>query len=175
MLIIIAVGLSVTVRSCSRMASPCPDTLVSTMTTPPSAVVQVSAYFGAQLSAFVGQHVQRLLQSRLGAEDRQAMFSVPDTMGELPATLADARDRVVAMCREGRLDDALQRTWLAHLIADGFSAVPAPTDPPWICLSRLSCGRRVRSPGGETQAAACSSPPMDTYAPLTTQRRWARC
>ncbi|ETW99786.1 MAG: hypothetical protein ETSY1_13720 [Candidatus Entotheonella factor] len=90
----------------------------------PSAVVQISAYFGTRLSHLIGQHVQRLLQAQLGRNDMRRTYSRHKTTTELPQVLADAQGLIGRIWQDGLLDDELQRFWLAHLTADGFTAVP---------------------------------------------------
>lgn len=95
----------------------------------PSVVVQISAYFGARLSRLMGQHVQRLLQMQFGRDDMLRTYSRCDTATELPQVLVGAQERLGQIWQDGILDDELQRFWLTHLTADGFTAIPpAQTD-----------------------------------------------
>lgn len=94
----------------------------------PSAVVQISAYFGTRLSRLMGQHVQRLLQAQLGRHDIQRTYSHGETAADLPPALAGAQEQLGRLWQDGLLDDELQRFWLTHLTADGFTAIP-PAQP----------------------------------------------
>ncbi len=97
----------------------------------PSAVVQISAYFGARLSHLISQHVQRLLRMELGRGDILDTYPRCETATGLPQALAEAQERLGRIWQDGMLDGELQRFWLAHLTADGFTAVPpAQTDAP---------------------------------------------
>ncbi len=93
----------------------------------PSAVVQISAYFGTRLSRLVSQHVQRLLQAQLGQDDIQLTYARCDT-AELPPVLTDAQDQLGRICQEGTLNDELQRFWLAHLTARWIHRCTTGTD-----------------------------------------------
>lgn len=90
----------------------------------PSAVVQISAYFGVRLSRLIGQHVQRLLQAQLGRGDALLTYPRGETVAALPCVMVQAQEALGRIWQDGGLDDALQRFWMAHLTADGFTAVP---------------------------------------------------
>ncbi len=91
----------------------------------PSAVVQLSAYFGASLSAIVGGLVRDLLRSELEAYDLHDVYRLHETSADLPHALLEAYDVLAEMMRGGRLADELERFWLGFRTADGFDAIPA--------------------------------------------------
>ncbi|MEK6248631.1 MAG: hypothetical protein N2C12_10660, partial [Planctomycetales bacterium] len=119
----------------------------------PSAVVQVSAYFGKNMSAFITNRIQSLLVKQSMAE-KQDVYKLRDTPADLPQCLAGVHDRVRELLVDGELEDDLQQHWLKLHTADGFDHVP-PADPPveiapsdYIVLNRLGTVGWTRSARG---------------------------
>ena len=97
----------------------------------PSAVVQVSAYFGTNLSDIVAQHVRKHLAKQLD-QDFQKTFRLTDEQqhasaatDELSPELKDASDRLTGLVSDGVIQHSLKKYWLRLRSADGFDPVPA--------------------------------------------------
>jgi 50S ribosomal protein L16 3-hydroxylase len=99
----------------------------------PSAVVQVSAYFGASVSAMVAQRVRKLLAAQLDEDFRltfdldsdESSGNVPDASHCLPPSLREADQRLRALVNEGGIARELEKYWQRVRSADGFDPVPA--------------------------------------------------
>jgi 50S ribosomal protein L16 3-hydroxylase len=99
----------------------------------PSAVVQVSAYFGVSISAMVAQRVRKLLTAQLN-QDFQLAFGLKGnndpnniTAGsrDLPQGLRDADDCLRKVVNEGAITEELEKYWQRFRSAGGFDPVPA--------------------------------------------------
>lgn len=84
----------------------------------PSAVIQLSAYFGARMSDLIAEQARQLLAKKLGGADFARVF--PDS--PMPGVLADSQ----AALLPAELSDALLAFWLKRRSADGFAEIPTP-------------------------------------------------
>lgn len=119
----------------------------------PSVVVQVSAYFGVEVSKMIGHLVTQVLNNRL----EQDHCSLYDLAEGLPEVLQTASSVLTGLCETGTIEHQLQRSWLVRRSADGFPNVPELAEPATLPSSvRINARRPIhclKGPQGLVVAA----------------------
>ncbi|HYQ70574.1 MAG TPA: cupin domain-containing protein [Gammaproteobacteria bacterium] len=94
----------------------------------PSAVVQISAILGRNLSEIIGAHVQRILASQFGNKDYCRAYTLGNSQSEPPRELLDAHNAFIQYANSGYIAGALQHLWLMYSTADGLFPVPPDSE-----------------------------------------------
>jgi ribosomal protein L16 Arg81 hydroxylase len=106
----------------------------------PSAVVQLTSYFGHQSSASLGSIVERLLQQQLGTADSTQSYPNPLLQSHdgswaneggncwLPPSLRQAIQALQQLVNSGAVERELLQVWLKQTSASGFPEIPPADD-----------------------------------------------
>jgi ribosomal protein L16 Arg81 hydroxylase len=105
----------------------------------PSAVVQLTSYFGHQSSASLSAIVERLLQQQLGNADYTQSYPNPlpqsndesleeDGNCRLPPSLRQALQALKQLVNSGAVERELLQAWLKQTSASGFPEIPPADD-----------------------------------------------
>jgi len=148
----------------------------------PSAVVQVSAYFGRRVSDLMAEMVRRIVAERLGPSDHLLEYPLAEDRADLPAVLADACDAAARAAADGKLARRMRRFWLNRVSADGFDVIaPLQADAELddddavslavpITWSETAPGHCVVAANGHSMSAGGAKPLLERLAAGETVR-----